>query len=82
MTRERPAQFAGERTRIASIVKLDVVQRQALGTQGLGKVAHRREHEDELLLVMGRILGFIAHLSHEHNITRVVHVAQGTDRPT
>ena len=57
--------LAREAAAVAARVEPDVIDRPALVLQLGGEVAHRREDEGDLLLVMTDISGLVPHLHHQ-----------------
>lgn len=68
--------LAGERVGVRGIVEPAVLHPYAARTQAVGEMAHRREHQHDLLLVVADIGAFAAHLGHQHDIARRVEPLQ------
>jgi hypothetical protein len=77
VTQERPAEFSCERAGIAFIIETHVVDTDTGGAKRFRKVAHRRENQDDLLLMMPHVGRFLVHLNHENDIAVAIDVAQG-----
>ncbi len=76
---QRPLQLAGEAAGVLRVIEADVIDRDPLGLQLLGEVPHRREDEDDLLLVVGHVAGLVRHLDHQHHVAGGVEAIQRRD---
>ena len=65
-------EFAGEETRIGGVVKPHIMHADAFAFQFLGEMAHGREDQDDLLLVVRGIGRLLRDLGHEHDVLRGV----------
>ena len=60
--------LTGKTARILVFVELYVVDRPAILRQVLSEMAHGREDESDLLLVMSNVGGFLGQFAHQHDI--------------
>ena len=63
-------EFVGEGTCIGGIVEPHIMHAQAFAFQLFREVAHGREDQDDLLLVVGNIGRLLRHLRHEDHVLR------------
>ena len=76
---QRPLQLADNGAAVVGIVDPDVAHRDALSLQPLREVAHGREHQCDLLLVVPDIGGLVPHLGHQHHVSIGIQIAQGAE---
>ena len=75
MARDRAAQLAVERVRVALVVEPHVVDAHAARAELLREVAHRREDEHELLHVVAHGAPLGLDLDEQHDVARRIEVA-------
>ncbi|CAI8179861.1 MAG: Uncharacterised protein [SAR116 cluster bacterium] len=61
---------------VGRIVQTHIINLDALGAQGVGKMAHCRKQKGHLALVMADIGDFLNHLGHQHHIACRVQVSK------
>ena len=66
--RDRSLEFSGERAGIARRIEAHIVDGDALGLQIGREMAHGREQESDLLLVVADIGRLLPHLDHENGV--------------
>lgn len=79
--RHRARHLAVKAMGIGRIVQRDVIDAQPLGPQVGREMPHRRQKEDDLLLVMAHMGCLFGHLDHQDGIPRRVDVAQRRHPP-
>ena len=76
----RARHLTGKAAAVGLVIKPDVIDGDAFLAKFVGKVAHRREQEGDLALVMADIGDFLDHLGHQHDIPFLVETGQPGQR--
>ena len=67
MPRHRSSHFAGEAAAIVRVVESDVIDRPSGSAKLGGEMAHRRQDERDLPLVVANVNGLVVDLHHQHH---------------
>ena len=76
----RARHLTGKAAAVGLVIKPDIVDGDAFLAKFVGKVAHCREQEGDLALVMADIGDFLDHLGHQHDIPFLVETGQPGQR--
>ena len=72
--------LSGKTAAVGFVIETDVIDGDALGAQLVGEMAHRREQEGDLALVVADIGDFLDHLGHQHDIPLPVEIGEPGQR--